>query len=376
VIVPSTGHRIRWTFLVPGILRPSGGNFVMFEYANAIARRESEHVVRVVHPPTDEGPLRDVSHISWFAFDPAIEHVFPSDLDPDALPDADVIVYTIMVVALGAASAAGPVGRRLIEQLQAPSSRAGLPMLLVQALGIFPDSIEELALRGSGPKICVASWIADALVDGGLPSSDVVHIPNGINHRKFRVTRPIRERDLQVAMNFNSHPLKHIDAGIDALRHLHRDYGVPSILFGARPPGEPLGPGLRFALAPHQTVVAESIYNNSTIYLQPSLTEGFGMCAVEAMACGCALVTTANGGSADYAFDGETALVCGPDAEQLAEAVVRLVTDDDLRVRIAENGHRSVERFRWEASAERLARVAVDTLKSVTRANSGSPWPP
>jgi glycosyltransferase involved in cell wall biosynthesis len=86
------------------------------------------------------------------------------------------------------------------------------------------------------------------------------------------------------------------------------------------------------------------------------------MCAVEAMACGCALVTTANGGSADYAVDGETALVCGPDTEKLAEAVVRLVTDDDLRVRIAENGCRFVERFRWGASAERLTRVAVDAL--------------
>ena len=43
-----------------------------------------------------------------------------------------------------------------------------------------------------------------------------------------------------------------------------------------------------------------------------------------------------NGGSADYAFDGETALVCGPDAEEMAEALVRLVTDDDLRVRIAD----------------------------------------
>jgi glycosyltransferase involved in cell wall biosynthesis len=86
------------------------------------------------------------------------------------------------------------------------------------------------------------------------------------------------------------------------------------------------------------------------------------MCAVEAMASGCALVTTANGGSADYAFDGETALVCGPDAEEMAEALVRLVTDDDLRVRIAENGCRFVQRFRWEASAERLAGVADDVL--------------
>jgi glycosyltransferase involved in cell wall biosynthesis len=334
----------------------------MFEYANAIARRHDNAVVRLVHLPTDEGRLRNASDISWFSFHPAIEHVFLADLDPDSLPDSDVIVYTIMAVTLGAGSGADPLGRRLVEQLQAPASRAGLPVLFVQALGIFPDEIEELAFRGSGPKVCVAAWIARALVDGGLPYSDVVHIPNGIDHRKFRVTQPIRERGLQVAMNFNSHPLKHIDSGIDALRRLHREHGVPAILFGARPPADPLGPGLRFALAPRQAVVAESIYNGSTMYLQPSIKEGFGLCAVEAMASGCALVTTDNGGSSDYAQDGETALVCGSDPKDMAEALVRLVSDDGLRVRIAENGCRFVERFRWEASAERLARVASDLL--------------
>jgi hypothetical protein len=375
VIAPSAGERIRWTFLVPGLLRPAGGNFAMFEHANAIAGREDNAAVRVVHMPTDEGRLRDASDISWFAFHAAIEHVFLADLDPGSLPDADIVVYTIMAVALGAGSEADSLGRRLVEQLQAPTSRAGLPVLFVQALGIFPDSIEEVAFRGSGPKVCVASWIARALVDGGVPSSDVVHIPNGIDHRTFRVSQPIRERELRVAMNFNSHPLKHIDAGIDALRRLHREHGVPSILFGARLPGEPLGPGLRFALAPHQTVVAESIYNRSTMYLQPSLTEGFGLCALEAMACGCALVTTANGGSADYASDRETALVCGTDVDEMVDALSLLARDDSLRAQLAANGAAFADRFDWSASGERFARLGAAYLAAAQQHGFASPAP-
>jgi glycosyltransferase involved in cell wall biosynthesis len=362
VSVETHTDRTRWTFLVPGLPRPAGGNFAMFEYADAIARRGSEHVVRVAHLPTDEGSLRDVSEISWFSFHPAIEHVFPSDLDPDALPDADVIVYTIMTVALGAASAADRLGRRLIEQLQAPASPAGLPMLFVQALGIFPEPIEELALRGSGPKICVASWIAAALVDRGLRASEVIAIPNGIDHRTFRITRPVLERDARVAMNFNPHPLKHIDAGIDALRVLHRQQNVPSILFGTRLPAEPPGPGIRFAHSPHQAVVAETIYNNSTMYLQPSVTEGFGLCALEAMACGCALVTTANGGSAEYAHDGETALICGTEVDEMVDALTRLAGDDSLRARLATNGAALAEQFNWSTSAERFTRLAARYL--------------
>ena len=45
------------------------------------------------------------------------------------------------------------------------------------------------------------------------------------------------------------------------------------------------------------------------IYLCPSWDEGLGMPSMEAMACGSALVTYDNGGSRDYAHDGETALV-------------------------------------------------------------------
>ena len=62
------------------------------------------------------------------------------------------------------------------------------------------------------------------------------------------------------------------------------------------------------------------------------------MC-IEAMACGAALVTTDNGGSRDYAFDGTTALVADVgDAARLTEHVVTLLRDDALRVRDRHRG--------------------------------------
>jgi len=169
--------------------------------------------------------------------------------------------------------------------------------------------------------------------------------------------------------------LKHIDAGIDALRRLYREHGVPSILFGARPPAEPPGPGLRFALAPHQAVVADSIYNRSTMYLQPSVTEGFGLCALEAMACGCALVTTDNGGSAEYSRDRETALVCGADVDEMVDALSVLARDDSLRASLAGNGATFAERFEWSASGESLARLGASYLLAARQRGFVSPAP-
>jgi glycosyltransferase involved in cell wall biosynthesis len=77
------------------------------------------------------------------------------------------------------------------------------------------------------------------------------------------------------------------------------------------------------------------------------------------MACGCALVTTDNGGSAEYAHDGETALVCDGEAGAMAEALLRLTRDDALRTKLALNGAGYVERFQWTASARQWAAFAA-----------------
>jgi glycosyltransferase involved in cell wall biosynthesis len=90
------------------------------------------------------------------------------------------------------------------------------------------------------------------------------------------------------------------------------------------------------------------------VYLQPSTQEGFGLCALEAMACGCALVTTDNGGSEDYAIDGETAVLCEPDVGSMAHAVSELLQDDATRVRIGTAGANHANRFRWSNGAEQL----------------------
>jgi glycosyltransferase involved in cell wall biosynthesis len=83
--------------------------------------------------------------------------------------------------------------------------------------------------------------------------------------------------------------------------------------------------------------------------------EGFGFCAIEAMAGGCALVSTANGGSDDYAFDGDTALVCeAGDVQGMADRIERLLIDDDLRISTATRGQQFVQGFDWDKSAQLL----------------------
>ena len=67
-------------------------------------------------------------------------------------------------------------------------------------------------------------------------------------------------------------------------------------------------------------------------------------------------MTTANGGSEEYAIPGETGLVCAPrDVTGMADRIDRLMRDDALRIRVATAGRALVqERYDWDRSAREL----------------------
>jgi hypothetical protein len=347
--VPATGHARQWLFATATLARPTGGDIALFELLNALAAATGDHIT-LVHLPFQGARVESLADIPWMTFNSDVSHRFTTSLDASALRDADVVVYTMKAIAGSpdveiASNAGGP-----------------LPILFLQGLDVFPPEVENRGLRMPGLKVCVGRRLAESVIDLGVPATDIVHIPNGVDPDTFHVTRPIIDRPPRVAMNFDPHPVKGGLAGIEAIQRLGREVDVAATLFGTRPPEIPLGDGLEFVVSPSRSVIARDIYNSCGVYLQPSRREGFGMSAVEAMACGCALVTTANGGADDYALDGETALVCSSDPGAMADALARLLHDDALRIRIATNGSQFVERFRWDASARQLEAVAADRL--------------
>ncbi len=84
---------------------------------------------------------------------------------------------------------------------------------------------------------------------------------------------------------------------------------------------------------------------------------------IEAMACGTAVVCTRVGATADFAVDGETALVVPPDSPRaMAQAIARLLEDEDLRARIAEGGRAYAARFDYEIVGARLEAALRERL--------------
>ena len=103
-------------------------------------------------------------------------------------------------------------------------------------------------------------------------------------------------------------------------------------------------------VTPVQTVIEESL-----AVVVPSLGEGFGMVALEAMERARPVVAASIGGLDDLVREGETGLLVGRgDADGLAEAMLRIANDRDGALEMGRLGRlRAIERFPEERCTER-----------------------
>jgi glycosyltransferase involved in cell wall biosynthesis len=337
---------MRVTILAPSTRHPVGGVTALYEFANALRRRA--HDVFIAHVdfigwqgsrmPLD-APIGGVDDVTWFDFEDGITHRVGVH-DETELPDADFVNY--WSTALPAA--------------------AGLPFVFLQGHRVLPPDMERRGFTAPCLKICIAMWLLRVAQDLGASPASLTHVPYGIDHGKYRVMRAPETRPAQVAMCFGSHYTKGGHAGLAALELVRSEFpALRAEVFGTVRPGRTLPAWIEFRHRPSQRTIVEDVYNRSRIFVNPSLVEGFGLPSVEAMACGCALVTAANGGSEDFAMDGETAAVCASNSpDELAEPIRRLIRDDAERLRLATAGRAYVQRFDWDESGRRLEELLID----------------
>jgi glycosyltransferase involved in cell wall biosynthesis len=330
------------TFLALSAKRPIGGVTSVYEFANGLSRRG--HDVHVVHidflgdsrEPAFRipDPIVAVEDVTWFSFDRKIRHHITARFDEAELPRSDFIFY---------------YGGRVPEW-------CGLPLVFIQAYKILPAHFERSLCREPCPKVCIARWLVDVALHFGAPEHQLVHIPYGLDHAKYRLVSPVEGRPPRVSMCYSRHHTKGPKHGLKALAKAKRRVPeLQALVFGATDPMGRTPPWMTYFNSPDQDVIVNEIYNRSRVFINSSVLEGFGLSCIEAMACGSALVTTNNGGSSDYAVHGETALVSEPtDIATMVDHIETLLVDDEYRVRLAVRGKEYVERFDWDASARTL----------------------
>ena len=95
------------------------------------------------------------------------------------------------------------------------------------------------------------------------------------------------------------------------------------------------------------------VYNLADLFVFPSLYEGFGLPLIEAMACGCPVLTADRGSPPEVT--GNAALLVNPlNLEQLAKGMHSLLTDPLLRNHLRDRGLARTKAFSWDHCAEQV----------------------
>jgi glycosyltransferase involved in cell wall biosynthesis len=342
--------------------RPAGGFKIVYEYANRLSRRN--HKVRVVHTAQAFGrnaklSFRDRLRIfryipfalsghwrpdRWFKLDPEVTLSWIPSLSRIFLPRADAYIATWWTTA---------------DRLSALDDLPGRKLYLIQHLETWLGCVDQVMATWKEPleKIVIARWLGKVAHDMGEPCH---YIPNGLDFTKFgRDVAPEARNPMKIAMLFShSLPWKGSFDGLAALVSLKERYpDLEAEVFGIdERPNE-----LPAWIVYHQTPAQEELrrlYNRAAIFLAPSLSEGWGLPPCEAMMCGSAVVATDIGGHQEFCTDGETALlVPAQNPGAIADAVAKLIDDPELRLRVAGNGHREIQRFTWDAATDAFERV-------------------
>ncbi len=106
------------------------------------------------------------------------------------------------------------------------------------------------------------------------------------------------------------------------------------------------------------------LYSAADVYLFPTLAETFGMTIVEAMSCGLPVVTFETGGVPEIVENEESGFVVEyKNGEKLVEALEKLLNNDELREKMAENAIEASKKFSSEMMALEYLRLYEELLK-------------
>ena len=176
----------------------------------------------------------------------------------------------------------------------------------------------------------------------------------------------------------NPKPHKNLDTVVQAYARARQlaPFDAPLVCVGARTGSEfkirqraeHLGLGDQVRLLGHVAHEAlPAIYQGATLFLYPTLYEGFGLPVIEAMASGVAVITSNTSALKEIA-QAFAHLVDPLDIPAMAKAIAQCMADGEHRAALARLGLRRARDFRWEHTARKTLGVYLAAL--------GVPAPP
>jgi len=237
------------------------------------------------------------------------------------------------------------------------------PIEKARRLIYYPIFMQEFVARRLDRIITVSEASARMVeLAFAVPRQQMDVIYNGIDTDMFRPLRVAKQPNEIIYVSNSEDRNKGAPYLLQALRYL-RDSTDYRLTFVDRPREQlRLAPRLlrRYGLSTRVRFTGRVTtpqlvrhYCRAQMSACPSLYEGFGLPAAEAMACGLPVVATTGGALPEVVEDGVTGILVPPaDAHALAEAMDTFMRDAQLRRRMGQAGRqRILEKFNWRKAA-------------------------
>lgn len=199
-----------------------------------------------------------------------------------------------------------------------------------------------------------------------IPKDRFTVISNGINTNLFYPMPGIeRVKNRIIVTNSADTPLKGLDYLLQSVADISKKVNIRLMVVGTpKKNGRILRLITKLGIAPFvrftgrisdQEFVRQ--YAKATVAVIPSVYEGFGLPAGEAMACGVPVISTTGGALPEVVGDAGI-LVPPADSGALTEAITRVLTNPDLAERLSAAGYQRVQNhLTWQAAAQKTVDV-------------------
>lgn len=210
------------------------------------------------------------------------------------------------------------------------------------------------------PKVVVTSStlkIKKAIENEGIQCTCIGF---GLDSKKHFFIENKIERSRYASLLYHTSPDKQYDLGVEICNKLQQQRLINgTIVFGSKS-------GFEKAKHPSRIISQyldatqdeiRQVFNECSIFIMPSISEGLNLTPIEAALCGCPSVIC-DGAFDDVFFDGKTCIVAKKqDEKDIFEKSIRLLKNPKLATEFKKNIEKIIKKFTWEKTISNIERL-------------------